>query len=358
MLARDSSHSRQIIQNCTNITRSLRKRSLQRQLNDTRVIEPIVDANANRSQITLSSYLSDALRCALDHLKVVVDRRNDDHEINQTVDWISSLLDTADACTVQKDWAANDGILPDVCYLARYFRQVRDDLNDLEGVSFARRTYIQLIDLMCRLMTTLSVRPDELVVEELQFAVLDYPFSLHFADLWSEVVGLAKNFSKDNYDKSVVLFQCGSVFRPSVALLRNDPTDDPLLSNSMTAIDTLSLHQSLPLVKLIFGRLLRAQPQFESSAALRENAENILLRLLAHDNPEVHRLVYGMCAEQMKLFFASLMDGSAMPRGKPQQRVQSVWLGVPLTADILVEMICFGLTNADLKVRARDDGGA
>lgn len=55
------------------------------------------------------------------------------------------------------------------------------------------------------------------------------------------------------------------------------------------------------------------------------------------------RNVYGAMAARMKSFFCSLMDGSAMPMRHP-------WMGMPLTGNIVIELVCFGAVHSDTQV--------
>lgn len=356
-------HLAEIVRQCTNVTRAVRKRLLQTQLTDTRVVasESLMQRTESRTQITVPAFVGESLRCALDHLKGLIDLPATDAaqpEINLTFAWLVALLDIAELESGHCAGRLNEQLLADVGYLLRYFREKRNGNATADGsAAFDRRMYIQLLDFMCRWISIMPAHRDTAGVcsDEMQLAVLDYPLRLHLADLCSEVQAIVESSPSYDAEQTSVLLAAGTLLRPAIVMLttiEDNAVDDPLLATSLAAIDTLSLHRSLPLVKRIFALIQRAQPRFESNAALRQNAEQLLVRLLAHEQLDVRRLAYALCAEQMKLFFGRLLDGSAMPQRNQHQLGQSrvVFLGVPLTVDLLVEVICFGEPSDDAKV--------
>lgn len=54
-------------------------------------------------------------------------------------------------------------------------------------------------------------------------------------------------------------------------------------------------------------------------------------------------------ANRVKKFFGSLMDGSAM--AMRNQAKFNPMLGVPITKDVVIELVCFGAMNSDVQVR-------
>lgn len=356
-------HLAEIVRQCTNVTRAVHKRLLQMQLTDTRVAAAAAadqQQPETGTQITVPAFVGESLRTALDHLKVLIDLPAGavaaQPEINLTFAWLMALLDLAELDAERCASRLSEQLLADVGYLMRYFRESPAD----GFAAFGRRMYVQLLDLMCRwirLMPTNHDRIASVCWDEMQLAILDFPLRLHLDGLWSDLYAIVESSPDFDAERTGVLLSCGAILRPAIALLRDSATadadDDPLLATSLAAIDTLSLHKSLPLVRRILARIQRCQSRFEGNAALRQNADQLLVRLLAHELLDVRQVTYALCAEQMKLFFGLLLDGSAMPQRSHQQlgRTHGVFLGVPLTVDILVEVICFGEPNDDVKVR-------
>lgn len=99
----------------------------------------------------------------------------------------------------------------------------------------------------------------------------------------------------------------------------------------------------------IFENSYRSVPYFEGNNALRLNAEKLFLRILSHEDFVIKRNVYRMCAQKMKYYFSSLMDGAQI-LNHSSLRSQTHFLGIPLTVDILIEIICFGCTHQEADV--------
>lgn len=63
--------------------------------------------------------------------------------------------------------------------------------------------------------------------------------------------------------------------------------------------------------------------------------------------------MYSAIAAKAKHFFGSVMDGSAMPmakfKGNSPQSIGQI-LGMPITKDVIIELICFGTVHPDAQV--------
>lgn len=76
-------------------------------------------------------------------------------------------------------------------------------------------------------------------------------------------------------------------------------------------------------------------------------AENLLLRLFGHECMQLKQLIYRLTAQTMSHHFSCIMDGTTMISKSYSSRIGRCNLfGLPLTAEILIEIICGGLTAA------------
>lgn len=65
-----------------------------------------------------------------------------------------------------------------------------------------------------------------------------------------------------------------------------------------------------------------------------------------------YRITYRLAAEKVAYFFSCIMDGTTFISKSYASHVsKSTFLGLPLTVDILIEIICFGLTSSESTVR-------
>lgn len=314
----------EILEHCTNITKALHRRILQQHLDETRIRgEHIADEWATisaaletgvRNQITVSSYLRESLNTAIDLLKTLLNADNEDAQqgYNLIFEWISALFDVAELVSVDAVVVSDRPSPGQIAHLVRYFRNMNGATTDLTTSHWQRRMYLQLLHVMCRWLALLPKWPTEsedICLIELHIAVLDYPLRHRCDHLWTVVHDMFVNYcSSEHYQQICLLLKGAETFAPAVAILCAAADDhshnDPLLTNSLAAIETLAIHQSVPLCERIFKRIIMVQPQFAGNAVLRANGELLLLRLLSHLNLDIRRTAYILCAVQMNRFFA------------------------------------------------------
>lgn len=76
-------------------------------------------------------------------------------------------------------------------------------------------------------------------------------------------------------------------------------------------------------------------------------AENLLLRLFGHECMQLKQLIYRLTAEKVGNRFACIMDGTTMISKSYLSKIEnSTFFGLPLTVEILTEIISGGLTAA------------
>lgn len=84
--------------------------------------------------------------------------------------------------------------------------------------------------------------------------------------------------------------------------------------------------------------------KFDGNHGMRKQGEHLLLRLFTQNDVELRRVTYRLAATKMATFLGNLMNGKTFI-SKPG--TISKMLGLPLTIDILIEIVLFGLSNTD-----------
>lgn len=65
-----------------------------------------------------------------------------------------------------------------------------------------------------------------------------------------------------------------------------------------------------------------------------------------------YRTIYRLCCKSVKSYFSSLMEGSAiLSKSYANHSTSTRYLGIPLTTEIIVEFITFGLDHIDEQIR-------
>ncbi|XP_055627670.1 protein rotatin homolog [Toxorhynchites rutilus septentrionalis] len=189
---------------------------------------------------------------------------------------------------------------------------------------------------------------------ELQIAGLDYPMRHIYPTVYE---ALLEQALKVNNRKLQVLLNADEIFAPAVTLLRQSKafSDEEVIALGLEAIDTLYLHRSTDMVKLMISAVGRCRCHFEGNPALLESAEKLILRLLSHSDIKVKSTAYDSCNDIIKDFISSLDEGAIITHRKSYAggTAKLSSLGIPLTVDILVEIICFGYYNSNKKIHQR-----
>ncbi|XP_058829123.1 protein rotatin homolog [Topomyia yanbarensis] len=193
---------------------------------------------------------------------------------------------------------------------------------------------------------------DQSWLHELQIAALDYPMKHIYPSVYEPVL---HQVLKMNNRKLQILLSADEIFTPAVSILRQPAalSDEQLILVGLEAIDTLYLHRSVELVKLIIKAVGNCHCYFEGNAKLREAAEKLVLRLLSHADQLVKSTAYDQCNSVIKDFISSLDEGAILThrRSFPKMEGKLQSLGIPLTVEILVEVICFGYCSSNKKIQ-------
>ncbi|XP_055535031.1 protein rotatin homolog [Wyeomyia smithii] len=197
---------------------------------------------------------------------------------------------------------------------------------------------------------------DQNWLHELQIAALDYPMKHIYPSVYEPLLEQVLKF--ENH-KLQILLGADEMFAPAVSVLRQ-PTvlsDEELIFIGLEAIDTLHLHRSTELVKLMVRAVGNCQHYFDGNSKLRETAEKLILRLLAHSDELIKSTAYDACCGVIKDYISSLDEGAILTHRKGsfkmENKLQS--LGIPLTVEILVEVVCFGFCHANRKIQQQSE---
>lgn len=89
---------------------------------------------------------------------------------------------------------------------------------------------------------------------------------------------------------SSIIFRCDSTLRPVIELLRNDSSalclEGSVIADALAAVEVMPLIQSVSLVNRIVETVFSASGQFESDPELHGNSEQIMLQLMAQQDPD------------------------------------------------------------------------
>ncbi|XP_058458275.1 protein rotatin homolog [Malaya genurostris] len=189
---------------------------------------------------------------------------------------------------------------------------------------------------------------------ELQIAALDYPMKHMYPSIYEPV--LQQALREDNR-KLQILLSADEIFASAVSILRQPAalSDEELIFRGLEAIDTLYLHRSVEMAKLMIKAVGNCYCFFEGNPKLKEAAEKLVLRLLSHTEPTVKCAAYDQCNNVIKEFISCLDEGAILThrRSFPKMKGKLHSLGIPLTVEILVEVICFGCSSVNEKIQQR-----
>lgn len=97
-------------------------------------------------------------------------------------------------------------------------------------------------------------------------------------------------------------------------------------------------------------------PQFNANDQIRMDCERLLLHMMSNGCLEMKQLVYKLASEKMSYHFGCIMDGKRnVPKSYTSTVSDSCLFGIPMSAEILAEILCNGLSSDDSKVRNQSE---
>ncbi|KXJ71869.1 hypothetical protein RP20_CCG019454 [Aedes albopictus] len=343
-----------------------------------------------RVQISVSAFVHELCIMGINRLKEV----SDDIDVqvsNKIFNLLHELLELVQMHSLEEFQVRE--IRHELGYLAKHFRQTWES----NSKSFASRTkYLVTISILSRFLQiardTQSPEPPEQAtlsndtcfphkphynpaefetinstnqrrtiedqdqnwLHELQLAALDYPMRHIYPAIYAPILELALRSGSTR--KLQVLLGADEILAPAVAILRQPSTmsDEELVMNGLNAVDTLHLHRSTAMVKLLVRAVGKCHDLFEGNYKLRDAAEKLVLRLLSHSDERIKSTAYDQCNAVMKDYISSLDEGAILSHRKGVTKLgqgKLASLGIPLSVEILVEVICFGFCSANRKIK-------
>lgn len=175
---------------------------------------------------------------------------------------------------------------------------------------------------------------------ECDVALLDIPLKVAHSGIYSLIMRNRKEVIKADEDLTLLL-NCQKSWKSVVEIFQDweKMSDEAIVFKGLEAIDTIRIHKSLDLVNLLMVAIQNCSISF-GNQDLKEAAEEIFLRLLSIDVPDVRRRVYAIASKsiqkQMEDGFGDQIDASLC----------SI-IGIPVTTEVVTEILCFGFTDSD-----------
>lgn len=93
-------------------------------------------------------------------------------------------------------------------------------------------------------------------------------------------------------------------------------------------------------------------PEYDGNELLKKNAENLLLKLFTDESIDLKRQVYRLASEKIAHFICSIMNGrTIISKYHTKHNSECTFFGLPMTDDILNEIISSGLSSNDSQIR-------
>lgn len=213
-----------------------------------------------------------------------------------------------------------------------------------------RLHYISVIYIINVLVTTVDTNnisaycENNLWAFESDVALLDGPLKISHSKVYSLVWANREGYIKDDKDL-MQLLNINECWKPSVELFQRweRMTGDEIIFKGLEAIDTIRMHRSAELVKLLLNTIKKCARHFSENVKLREAAEEIYLRLLSIEAPEIRKQVYNIASSYVRERF--LEDEC------PEDASLCDIIGIPLTTEIVTEIVCFSSIDDDEEIR-------
>lgn len=334
------------------------------------------------NQISIAKYVKDCFKCVLEQFKGVLDGNSS--TVNQCLSIFSQLVELA----IQDPYGkANtyDGLMQELSDLCRYFRNAMGMHGNKDFIS--RKYYLEilndLVKLIRRRSTTINCTynpgdfeatregdadPCGPVIDvdlsswtsEVQVALLDVSIKIIYPQLYDSIVSSVDLSTMKNSCLVSQLLHCEGELSSAVKLLKDVSvySHEQLIYSASDALATLSIHESTRLVIVIMKAINCLHSKLIADSKLRGEAEKVLLQLIAYPDTSIKRLVYQEMSNCMKIFFSSIVDGerSVVKLHKEAEKANGACnLGVPITTEILTEILCVGYPHADGHVTAQSE---
>lgn len=169
---------------------------------------------------------------------------------------------------------------------------------------------------------------------ECDVALLDMPLKLAQPMIYKLIMENRKKIVEEDEQLTLLMNSQGS-WRSVCQLFKNwhEMSIEDIIASGLEALSTIRIHQSVQLADILMVTIQKSLGKPEMAEAI----EELFLRLISIELPAIRQRVYEVAA---KLVTKRLHGESSAPG-----------IGIPLTSEILTEVVCFGLSCSDEKVQ-------
>ena len=182
---------------------------------------------------------------------------------------------------------------------------------------------------------------------ESDVALLDVPLKMAHPVIYN----LIEDNRRDSIPEDVelcLLLDAQKHFKPVVEIFQNfeQMSDEEIILHGVKALDTIRIHRSLELIDLLMTTINRSSAKLSHLCSVKEASEEIILRLLSIEIPNVRQFVYKFAHKfvQQKLQDSADTNSSA-------KNLCNIF-GIPITVEIVTEILCFGFTDSDATIHS------
>lgn len=180
---------------------------------------------------------------------------------------------------------------------------------------------------------------------ECDIALMDIPLKTAHSGVYKVIKRNRINKIMEDQDLLLML-QGNSRWIAVVELFKtwDNLTPEEIIFKGIKAIETISVHQSQQLVTLLLEQISKCADKYNTNQKLKEAADTLFLRFLAIDLMNIKRLAYKTAGSLIKKRLTNQTDNE-LSGGS----ICAV-VGIPITPEIITEVLCFGYTSADQEV--------
>lgn len=259
-------------------------------------------------------------------------------------DMVELVEQTEDICDIYINELLN--------MLAKVIRDFRVGFDTSEAnFEYYRLNYIVGIFLVNAFVSRINV---EYIVQYSQNNLWEYESDLALLDwsLQNTHTNIYKLLKKNResaieYDQDMkLLLNAQAFWKPVVELFQGWESlgDELIIYKGSKCLDTIRIHKSLELVDLLFKTILRCAEKFKKIDQLRKSAEDIVLRLLSVDVPEIRLKAYSMARQFVQQKLTDDQDENL------KDADLCAVLGIPINTEIVTEVLCFGCCDSNEEI--------
>lgn len=183
---------------------------------------------------------------------------------------------------------------------------------------------------------------------ECDIALLDLPLRLGFPKIYKLIKRSRKDIIKDDTDL-MLLLNAYNFWMPVVEIFQKWDTmsDEDIIFKGLESVDTIRIHKSAQLVELLFQKIIKCSEKFDSNEKLKQVTEELYLRLISNEMPEIRQQIYLLSKNNVQKLLTETNDEESTA-GRSLCSI----IGIPITTEIITEMLCFGYNDSNQLLQA------